>query len=303
MKMNYEDYYRVMAKHLFNSVKGSSKTNDKKGYSTKNQGRLGARTEDWVIEIDEQYLFELLKETKGMCAQTRYKFPLVSNGKNYTKNAARKLGFNSKFSPSVDRINPLIGYIKGNIQIVVRWYNSAKNSNSQQEMDEVMRMIQNPPKEHVIYDTIKETKTNNTNLKETKMKTTIEIELIKTLIDNDASHHALKFYEQIQTQFNNKVEVSIDEVNGTDYEKFERLYGKPYADRRINVENNSTEISYFESNYISLIDLFEVKDTHAVFASSKLDEVIRKGIEIVRIKSKRGWKYGIDRESVSKLKL
>lgn len=303
MEVNLEKHLRIMAKTLFKSANNGSRTNIEKGYYFKNEGKSGGRTQKWDIDIDEEYIFQLLKQTNGTCIQTGYKFPLVNNSNHYTMNASRDLGFNSLFSPSIDRIDPKLGYIKGNIQIVVRWYNWAKNKHSQKEMDEVMRMLKNPPKEHIIYESKKETKTNNINLKETKMKTTTEIELIKTLIDNDASQHALKFFTQIQTQFSNKVEVTINEVKGTEYENLVRLYGKPYADRRINVQNNSTEISYFESNYISLKELFDVKDTHAVFASSRLDEVINKGIEIVRVKAKRGWIYGIDRENVSKLKL
>ena len=303
MEVNYENCLRVMAKHLFSSIKGSSKTNDKKGYSPKNQGKLGARTEDWVIEVTEQDIFEILIETNATCPQTKYKFPLVTNGSHYTMRAARKLGFNSLLSPSIDRINPLIGYIRGNIQIVVRWYNLAKNSNSQTEMNEVMSMLNNPPKEHTIYETKNKTKeTNNINLKQNKMKSaTAEIELIKTLIDNDASQHALKFYTQIKTQFNNKVEVSINKVKETDYET---LYGKPYADRRNYVEANCTTIHKFEPNHIVLKDVIKVKDTHAMFANSKLEVVIAEKINIVRCKAIRGagWMYGIDKEDALRLK-
>jgi hypothetical protein len=305
MEVNYENCLRVMAKYLSKSIKGSSKTNDKKGYSPKNQGKLGARTEDWVIEITEQDIYEILIETNATCPKTKNKFPLVTNGKHYTMRMARKLGFNSQLSPSVDRINPLIGYIKGNIQIVVRWYNLAKNSNSQTEMDEAMRMLNSPPDKHTIYQITKETetKTNNINLKQSNMKTTTataEIELIKTLIDNDASQHALKFYTQIKTQFNNKVEVSINEVKEKDYET---LYGKKYAKRRFYIENNSIEIPNFETNHINLKELFRKKDNHAVFAASESEKLVQNNINIVRVRILRGWGYAVSKEDILKYNL
>ncbi len=41
---------------------------------------------------------------------------------------------NNKYSPSLDRIDPTKGYIKGNIQVVSRLYNSMKWDSSKEEL-------------------------------------------------------------------------------------------------------------------------------------------------------------------------
>ncbi len=53
-----------------------------------------------------------------------------------------KMTFNkSLLAISVDRINNEEGYIPNNIQLVCRWVNLAKNSGSNQEFKDILKMI------------------------------------------------------------------------------------------------------------------------------------------------------------------
>ncbi len=187
-----------------------------------------------------------------------------------------------------------------NIQIVIQWYNLGKGAKSQSEADEVMELINNPIQEQKVYETKTETKTNNEKQK-TMKSATAELELIKTLIENDASEHALKFY--IQRQFSSKVEVSVNHIDKNDENYREKKYGKPYSIRREYFDNNSIEVYEFEPNHIGLKELLNIKDSHAMFVNSKLDRLVENNIKIYCKKAKRGYSYAIDREDALKLKL
>lgn len=65
-----------------------------------------------AFDLDVDYLEQLWGQQGGLCALT--KLPMMHK-------------FNSLLSASVDRIDSSKGHIKGNIQIVCQWVNSAKN--------------------------------------------------------------------------------------------------------------------------------------------------------------------------------
>jgi hypothetical protein len=291
MKMNYEDCYRVMAKRLLKSIRSSART-------AKDKGQSYGRTKEIIVDITLEQLVERLKQTNGKCERTGISFPLVKSEKDYCLSSARRLGFNPLLAPSGDRIDPNGIYTMNNIQIVIQWYNLGKGAKSQSEADEVMKLINNPINEQKIYTN--KTKTNNEKQK-TMKSTTAELELIKTLIENDASEHALKFY--IQRQFSSKVEVSVNHIDKNEENYREKKYGKPYSIRREYFDNNSIEVYEFEPNHISLKELLNIKDSHAMFVNSKLDRLVENKVKIYCKKAKRGYSYAIDREDALKLKL
>jgi hypothetical protein len=293
MKVNYEKHYRIIAKRLLKSIRSSARTAEAKGQSY-------GRTKEIIVDITLEQLVERLKQTDGKCERTGISFPLVKSEKDYCLSSARKLGFNPLLAPSADRIDPNGIYTMSNIQIVIQWYNLGKGAKSQSEADEVMELINNPKQEQKVYETKIETKTNNEKQK-TMKSATAELELIKTLIENDASEHALKFY--IQRQFSSKVEVSVNHIDKNDENYREKKYGKPYSIRREYFDNNSIEVYEFEPNHIGLKELLNIKDSHAMFVNSKLDRLVENNIKVYCKKAKRGYSYAIDREDALKLKL
>lgn len=68
-------------------------------------------------EIDTKYLISIYPKS-GMCPILGYKLEPFQNG---------KIG-QSKFSPSLDRINPRKGYIKGNVEFICGLANNMLNN-------------------------------------------------------------------------------------------------------------------------------------------------------------------------------
>jgi hypothetical protein len=68
-----------------------------------------AKTSNVPFDIDKEYLTNLWDENNGCCALTKRPFKLESWG---------DFGQVNPDAPSVDRINPSLGYIKGNIRLV-----------------------------------------------------------------------------------------------------------------------------------------------------------------------------------------
>lgn len=64
----------------------------------------------------------------GVCEVTGIPFDLDPPGEN---------SFRSRFTPSIDRIDPRLGYVTSNVQFVVDAYNSAKGQGTH---DEVLRL-------------------------------------------------------------------------------------------------------------------------------------------------------------------
>lgn len=85
------------------------------------QTRSDAAKANRIFELDKEWLVEKL--TKGYCEKTG--LPFVLNGKE-------NLELNQKtnkhpFSPSLERVNSLIGYTKENTIVVCLIYNYCKN--------------------------------------------------------------------------------------------------------------------------------------------------------------------------------
>ena len=88
--------------------------------------KLANRVKGTPIGIDITYLRELYKTQNGRCALTG-------------------LGMTHKFhdlkSISVDRIQSNLGYISGNVQLVCRWVNLAKNTHSNEEFKQILQEL------------------------------------------------------------------------------------------------------------------------------------------------------------------
>lgn len=76
-----------------------------------------------AFDLDVDYLENLWNQQNGKCALTG--LPMVHM-------------FNNLLSASVDRIDSMKGHIKGNIQIVCQWVNTAKNDFSNDEFRTVL---------------------------------------------------------------------------------------------------------------------------------------------------------------------
>ena len=70
-------------------------------------------------DIDTKYICEKLSE--GVCERTGLKF-VLSKGKR------------NPYSPSLDRIVPALGYVKGNVRLVLWAFNAFKNAFSDKEV-------------------------------------------------------------------------------------------------------------------------------------------------------------------------
>lgn len=60
-------------------------------------------------DIDKEYLWQLWEINEGCCALTGQLFDLTNWGEKGQVNPQ---------APSVDRINPKLGYVKGNIRLI-----------------------------------------------------------------------------------------------------------------------------------------------------------------------------------------
>lgn len=76
-----------------------------------------------VVTITYQDLLDLWQSQNGLCALTHTQMDHV---------------FNSLKTVSVDRINSSKGYIPGNVQLVCKWVNLAKQDASNQDMKDVL---------------------------------------------------------------------------------------------------------------------------------------------------------------------
>jgi hypothetical protein len=290
MEINKEKYLRVIAKKLMKGIEKNAKTNTEKGFDFKDSGKNGGRTERWNIGITEEDLFERLKETNGICERTGIPFPLVSKEKYYSKEYARKLGFNPMIAPSADRVDPKIGYDNmDNLQLVVQGYNLAKNNKSQDEMNEFIKMMQNPPTEHTIYDTInetKETKTNNTNKKQSNMNK----EFLNYLMNENDFENAEKYFDYRNTQNKGKKTQTTNSRKRT----------MSHSERKNWFAENSTFINQCDDNMISItamcLNSSGYMDNTRLMQSKWSQIVIDKKLKTYALPKGRGVEYFINRE-------
>jgi hypothetical protein len=115
---------------LMNRVRSSAKT-------AKEKGQMYGRTEPWDINIDAEYLKEIYEKNNGCCP---YHLAI-----GVYKKIDLDLVFVSynMLSPSVDRIDSTIGYVKGNVVITHRITNLGKQSTSFNEFLNQLRIYNN----------------------------------------------------------------------------------------------------------------------------------------------------------------
>lgn len=79
------------------------------------------RKHEWEVDVDAEWIYNELKRNFGKCAATGLPFPLSLDYKDPKKCPDRI------WIPSADRINPNIGYVKGNVEFVCLGYNLMKS--------------------------------------------------------------------------------------------------------------------------------------------------------------------------------
>ena len=290
MEINYEIYYRVIARKIMDAIKSGAKTSKDKGYSFKKRGKRGGRIKEWPIEVTYEQILERIIQIEGKCEKTGWPFPLVLSAVHYTKQWARKLGFNPGIVPSCDRIDPKKGYTIDNIQIVIRFYNLGKNSLTQEEIDELMSHfdLTNIPTEHTIYEEIKN---NNININ-LKIKT-MNKELLNYFIDQNEFDKAEKYFEYC----NNKVTTKKNS-NNTDNSTKRRTM--THSERKDWFEKNREFVNNCSDSMLSITALCLNKSGHAdnskVFQTKWSQKIIDNKLKVYALPSGRGVEYFINKE-------
>lgn len=91
--------------------------------------RHRAKAKKLPFDIDKRYLEKLWDETKGRCALTGIPFDLTHSG---------EAGLPNKHAPSIDRIEPSLGYTKGNIRLVIFQMNMALGAYGVEAFEEMI---------------------------------------------------------------------------------------------------------------------------------------------------------------------
>ena len=81
------------------------------------------------FNLDLDWLYKRLY----FCERTGIEFNIGYNGSNYSDRDLR--------TPSIDKINPELGYTKDNCQIVCWWYNVSKQRFTDEEVIELCRKV------------------------------------------------------------------------------------------------------------------------------------------------------------------
>jgi hypothetical protein len=79
-----------------------------------------------TVEIDFEHLLSLYKSQCGLCAVSG--LPMTHQ-------------FNDLCSISVDRVDSKLGYVPGNVQLVCKWVNLAKQRHSNEEFRAVLDLV------------------------------------------------------------------------------------------------------------------------------------------------------------------
>ena len=110
----HEKTPRVWMSHLLGSIKSRCK---KPG---KHDAKEGPKR---VYQIDLDFLVEMYADQEGLCALSG--LPMIHQ-------------FNDLCSISVDRIDSEKGYVPGNVQLVCKWVNLAKQRHSNKEFEKLL---------------------------------------------------------------------------------------------------------------------------------------------------------------------
>ena len=88
--------------------------------------RHRAKPKGISYNIDGEYLLTLWEDQKGLCCVTGEPFDL-------SYDSGLQKGWSKRNAPSVDRVVPELGYIKGNVRLVTFQVNCAKGLYSDEE--------------------------------------------------------------------------------------------------------------------------------------------------------------------------
>lgn len=90
-----------------------------------------AKAKKLAFDLDVSYLYALVKD--DVCPKTGLKFEYEIKGKSFKER--------HPLSPSLDKIDPAKGYVKGNVQVVCWWYNLAKSTYTDEEVLELCKAV------------------------------------------------------------------------------------------------------------------------------------------------------------------
>ena len=101
-----------------------------------NKARSRSKSRSEVTDLTLEYLKEIWENQNGLCTYTNIKMEMPRSSQDEDiKKSPTKL--------SLDRIDPSIGYIKGNVEFVCYCINVMKNDFTKQEMIDFIKLINN----------------------------------------------------------------------------------------------------------------------------------------------------------------
>jgi len=99
-----------------------------------NKARSRSKSRNEVTDLTLEYLKEIWENQKGLCSYTNIKMEMPRSSQDEDiKKSPTKL--------SLDRINPSIGYIKGNVEFVCYCVNVMKNDFTKNQMVDFINQI------------------------------------------------------------------------------------------------------------------------------------------------------------------
>lgn len=99
--------------------------------------RIGSKNQKTEFNITPEYLKKIWKKQKGICPYSKQKMELLDCQKRRAMRGKRK----HLRIASLDRINPNMGYIRGNVEFVCIPINSAKSTYTKEETMEFFDAI------------------------------------------------------------------------------------------------------------------------------------------------------------------